>query len=183
MEEILKELERELKSFVQKFREELQGIRSGRPSTQLLENIQVEYAGAVLPIKQLGSLGIKPPREIDITVWDQAAVAPVAKAIEAAKLGLSVSHEGNVIRAFLPPLTEERRTELSRLVKKTAEEIRIKVRTHRDETNKKLKAAEAAKQINEDQVFKGKEKIQKLVDDANKQIELLVENKIKELQE
>lgn len=183
MEEIFKELEQQLKSFVQKFREELQGIRSGRPTTQLLENIQVEYAGATLPVKQLGSLGVKPPREIDITVWDQAAVASVQKAIEAAKIGLSVSHEGNVIRAFLPPLTEERRAEFKKLVGKMAEEVRIKMRTHRDEANKKVKAAEAAKTLNEDQVFKGKEKIQKAVDEANKQIEGLVENKLKELQE
>jgi len=183
MEKYLKELEEHLKSVLVRFKEDLGGVRSGRPTTQLLENIMVEYSGGTFPIKQLGSLGIKPPREIDITVWDPSVVNPLIKAIENAKIGLSLQAEGNIIRAFLPTLTQERRDELTKLVKKIAETERIQIRGNRDETNKKIKAAEASKDLNEDQVFKAKEKIQKLVDDVNGQIESLVESKLKELQE
>ncbi len=183
MEQYIKELEGHLNTTLQKFREELQGVRSGRPTTQLLENIQVEYAGSFLPIKQIGSLGVRPPRELDITVWDPGAVSAVMKAIEGAKIGLSLQNEGNTIRAFLPPLSQERREELMKLIKKMAEGARISIRASRDDANKKIKAAEAEKKLNEDQVFQAKEKIQKVVDEINKQIEALVEGKGKELQE
>lgn len=183
METYLKELEHHLRLAVERFKLDLQGIRTSRPTTQLIENIEAEYAGGRFPVKQLASLGVKPPREIDITVWDQAAVNPIVKALQDAKVGLSLSNEGNVIRAFLPPLSEERREELTKLTKKIAEETRIKIRTSRDDTQKKMKAAEARKELNEDQMFKGKEKIQKLVDEMNRQVETLVEGKLKELRE
>lgn len=183
METYIKELEDHLRVAISKFKEELQGVRSGRPTTQLLENIQVEYAGQMLPIKQLASLSIKPPREIDITVWDPSIIAGVMKAIDAAKAGLSVQNEGNTIRAFLPPLTQERRDELTKFVKKMAEATRIQIRGTRDEMNKKVKTVETNKEFGEDAVFKAKEKIQKFVEDANGQIEALVEGKLKELQE
>lgn len=183
MEEYIKELENHLKAAVLKFKDDLQGVRSGRPTTQLLENIQVDYAGQMLSIKQLASLSVKPPREIDITVWDPSIMAGVVKAIDAAKVGLSVQNEGNTIRAFLPPLTQERRDELTKFVKRMAEDTRIKIRGNRDDVMKKIKAAEAGKEVNEDQVFKGKERIQKLIDETNKQIDSFVEGKLKELQE
>lgn len=183
MKQYIKELEGHLGATLHKFREDLSGVRSGRPTTQLLENIQVEYAGSFLPIKQMGSLGVRPPRELDITVWDPGAVSAVMKAIENAKIGLSLQNEGNTIRAFLPPLSQERREELTKLIKKMAEEARIEVRGNRDDANKKIKAAEAGKELDEDEVFQAKEKIQKVVDEINKQIEALVEGKRKELQE
>ena len=183
MEQYLKELGEHLSATLQRFKEELQGVRSGRPTTQLVENIQVEYSGQFLPLKQLGSLTVKPPREIDVTVWDPNILTAAIKAIEAAKMGLSLQNEGNTIRAFLPPLSQERRDELTKFVKKMAEEKRIQVRGNRDDMNKKIKTAEANKELSEDQVFKAKEKIQKLVEDTNKQIENLIENKFKELQE
>ena len=183
LETLLKELELVFRALVQGFKTELQGIRSGRPAPELIEHIEVPYFDQMLPVQQLGSISVKPPRELDVTVWDHNAVSAVMKAIQDAKIGLSLSNEGNTIRAFLPPLSEERREELGKFVKRNAEDVRIKVRTHRDEGMKKVKAAETGKEINEDQAFKGKEKIQKLVDDANKQIEELVESKLKELQE
>ena len=183
LEQYLKELEQQLRSALGKLKEELQGVRSGRPTTQLLENIPVEYSGGVFPIKQLGSLGVRPPREITITIWDPAALNPIVKAIENAKVGVSVQNEGNTIRAFLPPLTQERRTELTKLVGKMAEATRITIRTTRDEVNKKIKAAESNKETGEDQAFKAKEKMQKIVEEQNKLIEGMVEAKLKELSE
>ena len=183
MERRIQEFQADLARAADALKQDLQGIRSGRPTTQLLENIQVNVYEQTLTIKELGSLSVKPPREIDITVWDQNAISAVAKAIQEAKAGLTPSVEGNVIRCFLPPLTEERRRELAKLVGKMAEETRIKIRAHRDEMNKKIKAAESNKEINEDQAFKAKEKIQKTVDEVNRHIEGLVSSKLEELRE
>lgn len=179
----LKELEVGLKAEAEHLRNELQAVRSNRPSPELVENLIVAAYDQMLPVKQLGSLSIVPPREIHINVWDKSLVGPVTKAIENAHVGLSVSTEGNVIRATLSPLGAERREELLKLVKKTVEESRIKIRSRRDEAMKKIKAAEAAKTINEDDSYKLKEKAQKLVDEVNKNAEMLLVKKVEELGE
>ncbi|MBI4094617.1 MAG: ribosome recycling factor [Candidatus Liptonbacteria bacterium] len=183
MDEQFKRLELDLEGAVGHFTQELQGVRSGRPSTKLLEHVKAEYAGQMLPIRELGSLTVKPPREIDIAVWDQSALQGIVKAIESANVGLSLSSEGNIIRALLPPLTEERRNELAKLVRKMAETVRINIRTHRDDAQKKLKASHERKEVSEDQLFKGKERLQKITDKANEEIDSLVERKLKELHE
>ncbi len=183
MDTILKELESCLNQAVEHLKAELQGVRGNRPSVGLLEDIKVDYYGQALPLKQLGSLAIRPPRDIEINVWDKGAVGAVAKAVEAAKAGFSVANEGNIVRVSLPPLTNERRAELEKLVKKMTENSRIAVRNERDETIKKVKAAEEEGKLNEDNVFRTKEEIQKLVDKTNKNIESFLEVKIKELAE
>ena len=172
-----------LTTAVQKFAEELKTIRSSRPSVQLVEDIRVDYYGEMLPIKQLGSISIHPPKNIEIQVWDKNAASPVMKAIEGAGMGLSVGSEGNIVRATLPPLTDERRAEFTKLVKKLAEATRIQIRGRRDDSMKKLKGAEEAGKLSEDQVFKAKERAQKLVDNANRDVETALESKLKELQE
>ena len=182
-ENFLREFDGELKASVQILDGELKMIRSNRPSVELLEGIKVNLYEQWMTIRELGSIGLQPPRDILITVWDKNAAGAVTKAIEDAKIGLSVSNDGNVIRASLPVLTDERKMELSKLVKKNAEEMRIQVRNKRDEAMKKVKAAKDAKEINEDQEFKVKEKLQKTVEDINGQIEKLLENKLKEITE
>lgn len=183
MDGYIKELESHIASAIGKFKEDVQGIRTSRPSTQLIENVKIDYAGEQVPLKQIGSLSVKPPREIDISLWDHSLVSSVIKAVEGMDMGLTVTNEGNVVRAFLPPLSEERRQELVRIVKKTAEQIRIQLRGYRDESNKKIKTAEAEKQLNKDQAFRAKEEIQKKIDDANKKIEDMIESKLQELKE
>lgn len=166
-----------------KLGEELRAIRGSRPSVDLVADIRVSHYDQQMTIKQLGSLSVLPPRGIQVSVWDKSAVGAVMKAIEAAKMGLGVSNDGNNVIATLSPLGNERREELARLVKKTAESYRIQVRARRDEAIKKLRDGEAEKEIGEDEVFKAKEKVQKLVDETNKQIETAVEGKLKELME
>lgn len=177
------ELEVKLSPTFEKLKNDMSGIRSGRPSPQLIENIQVEYAGGTLPIRQLGSISVRPPRELTVHVWDRNAVQSVVKAIQDAQSGLSVTEEGAVIRCFLPPLSEERRAEMQRLVSKTAEAARIIVRTARDEVNKKIKAAETRKELDKDAAFTAKERIQKVVVDVNARIEDMVAAKNRELLE
>src|SRR3989344_6519224 len=179
----LKDLESHLKTIVEKLREELRAVRGNRPSVDLIEDIKVNYYDEELPIKQLGSLSILPPRSIQINVWDKNAVGAVMKAIENAKRGFSVSNDGNNVIATISPLMSERREELSKLVKKTAENSRIQARARRDEIIKKLKDAESKKEATEDDVFKAKERAQKAVDGTNGQIEKMVRGKLTELAE
>ncbi len=182
-EQHLKDLETALRAIVGKLGEELRAVRGNRPSADLVADIKVNLYDEELTIKQLGSLSVMPPRGIQINVWDKNAVGAVAKAIENAKIGLSVSNDGNNVLATLSPLGDERREELARLVKKTAEGHRIQVRAKRDEAIKKLREGESEKKITEDEAFKSKEKMQKLVDETNKQIEAAVDGKLKELKE
>lgn len=183
MDTYAKELETVLAGTVRRLQEELQGIRSSRPTVQLVEDVMVECYGNTLPVKQLGSLSVRPPREILITLWDKDALQPTMKALTDAKPGLSIGNDGLTVRVSLPPLTDERREELARFAKKTTEASRIQVRTHRDETMKRIKAAEDRKELNKDQAFKAKEKVQQAVDAANKKMEDALAAKVAELAE
>ena len=179
--DFVKELEQKLKVVVDSFKQELLGIRTNRPSAKLVEDIRVDYAGQSLMIKQLGSISIVPPKEIDINVWDSSAVASVAKALESSKLGFSANIDGNLIRINLPSLTQERRDELAKLVKSIAEQNRIKIRAGRDDANKKIEQSFKEKKISEDQKFKDRKKIQEAVDKANNEIENLLTGKVQEI--
>ena len=174
--EYLKTLEGKFSGLLTKFKEELSSVRTNRPTPKLVESVRAEYAGGSLAINQLGSISVEPPRSIIVTPWSQDAVAPIAKAIEAANIGVSAAAQGNVVRVTLPELTEERRQELIKLVRKMAEETRIKMRIERDETNKIIN-----READKDQKFRAKEELQKLVDKFNEEVESLTENKITEI--
>ncbi|MBI4992086.1 MAG: ribosome recycling factor [Candidatus Harrisonbacteria bacterium] len=177
----LKPLEQKLKSAVESLRTEFQTIRSGRPSPRMVEDIKVEVYGQQMPVKALGSISVVPPREIQISVWDKSVVAAVAKAIETSSLNVPANTDGNLIRINLPSLTDERKKEFEKVVRKMTEEIRIRIRGARDEANKEIKKMEEGKNLSEDAAFKQKEEVQKLVDEINSEIEILLLNKIKEI--
>src|SRR3989344_6323628 len=141
MEQDLKFFEKALQSIVDKFREEISGIRTNRPSTKLLEEIKVDYFGQMLPVKQLASLSVVPPREINVTAWDPTSVAAIAKAIEGVHMGLSISVDGGTVRVNLPPMSDERRKEMIKIAKSISEKDKISVRLLRDDVNKKAKAS------------------------------------------
>ena len=178
---ILEKFEKETARLIEGLKKEIIGIRGNRPSPALVENLKVDYFGQSLLVKQLGSISVVPPREIDINVWDKNAIPGVVKAIEST--GLSANYEDKLIRVNLPPLNEERRRELVRAVKKIGETFKIQLRAHRDEINKEIGRSFDAKEISEDQKFKLKEEIQKSVDSVNKEIENILDKKIKELEE
>jgi ribosome recycling factor len=146
-----------------------------------LENIKINCYNQTLPLKQLGSLNVVPPREIDVNLWDKSIIKTVVKAIDDAKLGVSASDDGNIIRVTLPALSEERRKEFVRQVSRLAEESRIQIRRERDEINKEVKSAKEEGSLSEDQKFKILKKIQETIDDINKKINSLAEAKIGEL--
>ena len=177
----LEKFKKEMAWLIENFKKEIAVIRGNRPSPALVENLKVDYFNQPLSIKQLASISVVPPREIDINVWDKNAIPGVVKAIEAA--GLSANFEGNLIRINLPPLTEERRQELIKSVKKIGENFKIQLRAHRDEINKEIGRSFDAKEISEDQKFKLKEEIQKNVDSVNQEIENILDKKIRELEE
>ncbi len=152
------------------------GFRTNRPSSKMIEGVKVEYAGSVLTVNQLGSIGIEPPRDIFVSVWDRSAVGAIVKAIESSNLGLGVQAEATGVRIRFPELTEERKKELQKGIKSSAEEARIKMRMARDEVNKKI-----SKEADENTKFKAKEDLQKAVDQFNESIDELVESKIKDL--
>ncbi len=182
-EQFIKDLESEISGVTQKLKTDLGGIRGNRPAPEMLQDLRVSIYDQSLTIRELGSLTVVPPRMLQVTLWNQEAVMSVMKAIEAAHLGLTVSNDGTIIRATLSALGDERRDELMKLVKKTAEAARIQIRGKREEVIKRLKDAESRKEATEDDVFRAKEKIQKMVDKANADVETMVENKAGELGE
>lgn len=161
-----------------RLKRELSGLRTNRPTPALLEDLRVEYYGKILPLNQVGSLSIEPPRDIIIHVWDKTVIPEAIKAIEASALGLSLAPQGNIIRVHLPELSEERRAEIIKVAKRLVESNRIQIRHLRDEANKKIGQTET---LSEDQQFKLKEVIQEETDRLNKEIESVLENKIKEI--
>jgi ribosome recycling factor len=182
-EQIAKDLDVTLAGVTGKLKQDFAQIRGNRPSPDMIQDIRLNMYDQSLTIRELGSLSILPPRTIQITVWDPEAIAPVMKAIEDAHLGLSCNNDGTTIRATLSPLGDERRDEMSKLVKKLSEAIRIQIRARRDDAMKRLKDSEGRKEITEDDVFKGKEKIQKVIDKANGEVEAMVKGKLEEVGE
>jgi ribosome recycling factor len=176
-----KELENTVKPAVESLKTELSGIRTNRPHPGLIEDIKVEYLEQPMTLKQLGSISIVPPREIDINVWDGGALPAVVKAIETSGRGLTANISGNLIRINLPTMTDERRVELSKLVKSMVEQVKIRIRSLRDDANKKVEVAFKAKILSEDQKFRTKDYIQKVVDKTNADIENLLAGKLKEI--
>ncbi len=182
-EQITKDLEIALTGVTAKLKEEIGQIRGNRPSPDMIQNIRLSLYDQQLTIRELGSLSVLPPRTIQITVWDPSAIGAIMKAIDDAHLGLSTNNDGNTIRATLSPLGDERRDEMTKLVKKIAETTRIQIRAQRETAVKRLKDSESRKEITEDDAFRGKEKIQKVVDKANVDVEIMVNSKLAELGE
>ncbi len=183
MDTIIKELENRATALVSALSQEISAIRGNRPSPMLVEDLKIEYFGQLVPIKQLGSISVVPPRELVIALWDPSGITTVAKAIEDSKRGFSVAVRGSGIHINLPALSEERRNELIKLVKSVTEKSRIQLRALRDDANKRVQAGKAAKTITEDMETRGKKKIQEVTDKTNKEIDALLEKKTKEINE
>lgn len=177
----LQEFKDQIGKLLEEVKRQIGSVRTNRPHAGLVEDIKVGHYGGTFPVKQLGSVGVMPPREIRIEVWDAGAVPAVAKAIEASSLGLTANIEGNVVRLFLPELSDERRKELVKYAGQIAEEHRIKMRHARDEANKRAQRLFDEGALTEDQKFKLKEDIQKATDEWNDNVKKLVEAKIQEI--
>jgi len=173
---MINELKSRLNSILSALREELSNIHTNRPTTKLVENIKVDYMGTPLTIKEVASISIELPRDIIITPWDKGAIPAIEKGIQDSSAGSPIN-QGNLIRVKLPDITMERRTELTKIVKSSSEQARIKVRMMRDDFNKKTKDLK-----DEDERFRTKDSIQKEIDRINREIEQLVNAKTKEIE-
>lgn len=160
---------------------ETAGIRTGRANSSLVEDIQVDYLGSRLRIKELASINIPEPRMILIQPWDKGAIPAIEKGIRDSLLGLNPVTDSNSLRLNLPVLTEERRKEFIKLLKQKVEEARIKVRQIREDILKKVQTEVREKKAAEDDLFRAKEELQKIIDDFNKKIDDLFKRKEQEL--
>ncbi len=158
-------------------------LRTGRASTSLVDDIKVDYYGTLTPIKQIASVAIPDSRTITIQPWDRGAFGPVEKAILKSDLGLTPMNDGRIIRISIPPLTEERRRELTKVSKKYAEEAKIALRNIRRDANDALKKMEKDKTISEDELKKAMDDIQKLTDGYVKKTDAKSQAKEKEIME
>ncbi|MFQ5559295.1 MAG: ribosome recycling factor [Nitrospinota bacterium] len=160
VKKIFDEAKEKMEARIEFFRRELSGIRTGRAATSLVENLKVDYYGSKTPLSQLASLSVPEPTVISIQPWDASAVQIIEKAIMMSDLGLTPANDGKVIRLSIPPLTEERRKELVKIVKKISEECKVAVRNIRRESMEQLKKKEKEKEISQDEQKKAQEEIQ-----------------------
>jgi len=183
MEALIKDTAARMERSIEAFKKDLGKVRTGRASFSLLDGVKVDYYGTPTPLQQVGTLSVPESRLITITPWDTKMIGPIEKAIQGSGLGLNPSSDGKVVRIPIPPLTEERRKELAKLVRKMSEEARVAVRNVRREEIEKLKEKEKKKEIPEDSVKRGQERIQKETDAFIKKIDDILKAKEQEILE
>jgi ribosome recycling factor len=183
MEALVKDTSARMERNIEAFRKELGKVRTGRASFSLLDGVKVDYYGTPTPLQQVGTLSVPESRLITVTPWDTKMIGPIEKAIQGSGLGLNPSSDGKTVRIPIPPLTEERRRELAKVVRKMGEDARVAVRNVRREAIEKLKDREKKKEISEDVVKRGQERIQKETDAHVKKIDEILKSKEQEILE
>jgi ribosome recycling factor len=183
LKDVYRETETRMKGAIQALDEDLGGIRTGRASPVLVERLQVEYYGAPTPLIQLASITVPEPRSLLIKPFDASSLKAVERAIQASDLGLTPNNDGKSIRLNLPPLTEERRRELVKVVHNRVEEARVAVRNIRRDSIRDLREFEQEKMISEDDLKKGEEELQKITERYVEEINAVGERKEKEIME
>ncbi len=177
------EVEEKMKKRIEGFEGELKTIRAGRANASVLDKISVEYYGSMTPIGQVGSIASPDPRTLIIQPWDMTVLKEIEKAIQASDLGITPQNDGKVIRLSFPPLTEERRKELAKMVKKYSEEAKVQVRNARRDGLEKIKAQKKNGEITEDDVKAAEKDIQKLTDKYIALVDNIEADKVKEITE
>ena len=183
VKDILKKSGERMSKAVEHVSAEFTKIRTGKASVALLEGIKVDYYGTPTPLNQVGTLSTPDSHTIAVQPWDKTLLPVIEKAILNSNLGLNPTNDGVIVRIPIPPLTEERRKELVKLVKKIAEEGKISIRNIRRDEIEQLKKSEKDEHISEDERKNGESEMQKLTDKYIKEIDSLVEKKEKEIME
>lgn len=183
MEELFKDTSGKMARSLEAFRKELGKVRTGRASFSLLDGVKVDYYGTPTPLQQVGTLSVPESRLITVTPWDAKMVGPIEKAIQSGGLGLNPSNDGKMVRIPIPPLTEERRKDLVKVVRKMAEDARIAVRNIRREGIERIKEREKKKEISEDLMKRWQDKVQKETDRFVKKIDEILKTKEQEILE
>lgn len=167
----MQELKQKLAHIFEVLRGEVAGIRTGRVTSALVEDLEVDYYGTKTPLKAIAAISTIEPRSLLIQPWDKAAVQQIEKAIQNSTLGLAPITDRDAIRLSVPALTEERRKELAKVLGKFVEEARIRVRQAREEALREIDGREKQKEISEDEKFRERGEVQKAVDAMNQKVE------------
>ncbi|MGB9716330.1 MAG: ribosome recycling factor [Thermodesulfovibrionales bacterium] len=183
IQELKRKTSDRMSSAIDSLKREFASIRTGRASLALLDGIMVNYYGSLTPLQQLASLSIPESRQIAIQPWDPKIIPDIEKAIMKSDLGITPVNDGRIIRINIPPLTEERRKQLVKVVKKKAEDARVAIRNIRRDTNEEIKRLEKEKHLSEDDVKRFQEEIQKLTDSFIAKVDEILNHKEKEIME
>jgi len=181
--EALKSIEEKMKTSIKAFRSDLATIRTGHASPALVEHIRVEYAGVPMPLNQLAGISAPEAGLLVIQPWDKSSLREIEKAISKSELGLNPTNDGNIIRIAIPPLSEERRQELIKIVHRRTEERRIVIRNLRHEALNEIKKLEKDKAASQDELKRAQDQLQKLTDFNILEAEKLAKAKEQELME
>ncbi len=180
---VLEQAEEKMKKTVDLLAKEYKILRAGRATPALLDKIFVDYYGTPTPLNQLAAISVPEPRLLVIQPWDRNLLPQIEKAILKSDLGVTPASDGHLIRIVIPPLTQEKRKELAKVIHKKAEEVRVAIRNLRREANDRVKSAEKKKEISEDEAKRNLDAIQKTTDKYIKKIDQIAEAKEKEIME
>lgn len=183
IDETMKDAEHRMQSAVGALDRELDAVRTGRARPALVESLKVEYYGTPTPLNQLATINAPEPRLITIQPWDKTQLGTIEKAIQKSDLGVNPTNDGNIIRIVIPPLTEDRRKELVKIVHKKVEEARVSVRNVRRDSLEHLRKAQHDKEITDDDERRAQERLQKVTDRFVAEVERHGQEKEKELLE
>jgi len=183
IDDLKKDAEKRMGKSVESLRHELSRLRTGRAHTSLLDHITLEYYGSEVPLSQVANIGVEDARTLTVTPWERSMVQAVEKAIMTSDLGLNPASAGNVIRVPLPPLTEERRKDMTRLVRQEGEGARVAIRNIRRDVINDLKSLLKEKEISEDDERRAQDDVQKLTDKYVAEVDKVLEAKEKDLME
>jgi ribosome recycling factor len=181
--EVLKEASSKMEKALSHLKDEFKSVRTGRASISIFDNVKVDYYGSPTPLSGVATLSAPEPRLIVIQPWEASMIQPIEKAIMNSNMGFNPQNDGKVIRIPIPTLTEERRKEFVKMVKKMGEEAKVAIRNIRRDANDSLKSLEKDKDISEDDCKKGTEKVQDITKDYEKKIDAAIEQKEKEIME
>lgn len=183
MEDVLKDSESRMQKAIESLKKNFSAVRTGRAHPALLDHVMVEYYGTSVPLKQLGQISAPEPRMLVITPYDKNASQAIEKAVMSSDLGINPKNEGGLIRLMLPELSEERRRDLTKVIKKETEEAKIAMRNVRREAIEVLKKQKADKKITEDEEKTKDKKVQDLIDKYSAEVDKLLAAKEKEILE
>ncbi len=183
IEEVYESMDDSVQKALTALKSALSRIRTGRANAALLDSVRVDYYGTLTPLSQMASVTTPEPRLIMVKPWDRSVVGAVEKAIQASDLGLNPSSDGEIIRIPVPPLTEERRKELVKVVRKNGEECKVSIRNGRRDSNELLKDMESSGDAPKDDVARALKQIQTMTDEGVKEVDKIVEAKEAEITE
>lgn len=179
--ETLRRIEDDMKKTIESTKRELSELRSGRANPRMVEGVRVDYYGTPTLLKEIATIGVPEARMVIISPYDPSSLKEIEKAILQSELGITPINDGKIIRLIIPPLSEERREELIKIVRRVVEESKVSIRTVRRDGKEAIKKMEKDKKISEDDRFKAEEELQKLTDKYIKDIDKILEEKESEL--